>query len=72
MPSESEAIAFLSSTKERAGRLLADAASFTETFDMKGTTYYRARFGGFDSKDEAWDVCGALKKKDISCYAIER
>ena len=37
-----------------------------------GTTYYRARFGGFGSKTAAWDACAALKKKKISCYAVQQ
>ena len=36
------------------------------------TTYYRARFGGFGSKDAAWKACTALKKKKIECYAVQQ
>lgn len=72
MPSETEARAFLARTAEKAPTLLAEAAAFTETFDKGGTTYYRARFGGFASKSAAWDACGALKKKKIACYAVQQ
>lgn len=71
-PSQSGAQAVLARTAKKAARILADASAFTEEFDMKGTTYYRARFGGFASKSEAWNTCGALKKKSIACYAVER
>ena len=70
-PSEDEALAFLARTTEKASGLLAKATAFTETFDNKGTTFFRARYGGFGSKDEAWDTCNALKKKKIDCYAVQ-
>jgi D-alanyl-D-alanine carboxypeptidase len=69
-PSEVEARAALARTNERAAAILADAASYTVTFDKDGVTYYRARFGGFGSKDAAWNACNALKKKKIACYAV--
>jgi D-alanyl-D-alanine carboxypeptidase len=71
-PSETEAKTFLEKTSQRVGKLLASAEPFTVAFDKDGTTYYRARFGGFDSKDAAWDACGALKKKKIACYAVQQ
>jgi D-alanyl-D-alanine carboxypeptidase len=70
MPSKPEAMNFLSATKSRAGNILADADGFTQAFSSKGTTYYRARFAGFDSKNDAWQTCDALKKRKITCYAI--
>jgi D-alanyl-D-alanine carboxypeptidase len=71
-PSESGAKAVLMKAASTAPTVLADASAFTEVFNLKGTTYYRARFGGFGTKDKAWAVCGALKKRDISCYAEEQ
>jgi D-alanyl-D-alanine carboxypeptidase len=35
-------------------------------------TYYRARYGGFGTKNDAWDACKALKKKKIECYAVQQ
>ena len=52
--------------------VLADASGYTVTFDKDGVTYYRARFGGFGSKNAAWNACNALKKKKIACYAVEQ
>lgn len=72
MPSDAEARAFLDATKDRVGTLLAQATGFTETFEKGGVTYHRARYGGFASKDAAWDTCNALKRKGISCYAVAR
>ena len=42
------------------------------TFEKGGVTYYRARFGGFQNKGDAWDACKALKRKKIECYAVEQ
>ncbi len=71
-PSETEARAFLQSTTAKAGSLLASASGYTVPFKKSGTTFYRARFGGFASKDAAWDACAALKKKKVSCYAVQQ
>jgi D-alanyl-D-alanine carboxypeptidase len=71
-PSEVEARAFLAKTNDRAAAILADASGYTVTFDKDGVTYYRARFGGFGSKDAAWNACNALKKKKITCYAVQQ
>ncbi|MFC5037554.1 D-alanyl-D-alanine carboxypeptidase [Tianweitania sediminis] len=70
--SEGEARSTLSKVARQASGILSADAAFTETFTKGGTTYYRARFGGYGSKDEAWNTCSALKKKDISCYAIQQ
>lgn len=71
-PSEGEARDFLSRTNSQAGNILASASGFTMPFEMKGVTYYRARFSGFESKDAAWKVCSALKRKKIDCYAVQQ
>lgn len=71
-PKQSEAQAFLDKTAKQAPKVLADAAGFTVAFDKDGETYYRARFGGFGSKDAAWNACNALKKKKIACYAVQQ
>jgi D-alanyl-D-alanine carboxypeptidase len=71
-PSEVEARAFLTRTTRQAGDALADASPYTMTFDKGGVTYYRARFGGFDNKNAAWNACKALKRKKIECYAVQQ
>jgi D-alanyl-D-alanine carboxypeptidase len=70
--SEAEAQALLARVRRDAGSLLSGARPFTEPFQKGGTLYVRARYGGFASKAEAWNTCGALKKKDISCYAVQQ
>ncbi len=72
LESESDAKAFLSRTTAKAAGILAHASPFTETFTKGGTLYYRARYGGFSSKNDAWGACSALKKKSIACYAVMR
>lgn len=72
LTSAGEAQSTLARIASRATGILSADAAFTETFTKGGTTYYRARFGGFGSKDEAWDTCTALKKKQIPCYAVQK
>ena len=71
-PTKSGAESLLGQTAKQAPKILADASGFTVPFDKDGTTYYRARFGGFGSKDAAWKACDALKRKKISCYAVQQ
>jgi len=61
----------LERTAAQAPGILANAIPFTETFELKGQTYHRARFGGFESKTAAWDACALLKKQNVDCYAVQ-
>ncbi|MEO3999782.1 D-alanyl-D-alanine carboxypeptidase [Mesorhizobium sp. CAU 1732] len=70
-PSENEALAALERIGARAPNAVGSATAFTETYNNKGTTYYRARFGGYASKDQAWNACNALKRSKIDCYAVQ-
>jgi D-alanyl-D-alanine carboxypeptidase len=72
LTSEAEARQFLDRTSRQAGGILAGAVPFTQQFNKDGTLYWRARYGGFASKGAAWDACGALKSRDIACYADEQ
>ncbi|ESZ04317.1 D-alanyl-D-alanine carboxypeptidase [Mesorhizobium sp. M1060] len=71
-PKQSEAQAFLDKTAKLAPKVLGAASGFTVAFEKDGETYYRARFGGFRSKDAAWNACNALRKKKIACYAVQQ
>lgn len=66
-PSVKEAQAILARTRS-AANALAEASPYTVPFVKDGTTYYRARFSGFDSQAQASSACGALKRKKIACY----
>lgn len=70
--SEAEARALLDKTSDKAAQLLASAEPFTERFEKGGTTYIRARFGGFSNQATATKTCAALKKRSISCYAVQQ
>jgi D-alanyl-D-alanine carboxypeptidase len=70
LPTEDDAKAVLQRTGAKAGSTLASATPFTERFEKGGATYFRARFAGFASKNDARSTCNALKKKQIACYAV--
>lgn len=72
LPSEGQANNMLSKAAQQAGSTLRAASPMTETFNKDSSTYYRARFVGFETKTAAWDACAALKKKSFNCYAIAR
>jgi D-alanyl-D-alanine carboxypeptidase len=66
---EAEAKQKLSIVKSKASHLLASADPFTEAVQKDGSTYYRARFAGFD-KEQAEAACKYLKRSDIECLTI--
>jgi D-alanyl-D-alanine carboxypeptidase len=66
---ENEAKQKLDAAKSKASHLLAAADPFTEAVQKDGTTYYRARFAGFN-KEQADAACKYLKRSDIECLAI--
>jgi D-alanyl-D-alanine carboxypeptidase len=66
---EAEAKQKLSTVKSKALHLLASADPFTEAVQKDGSTYYRARFAGFD-KEQAEAACKYLKRSDIECLTI--
>ncbi|MEZ5781581.1 MAG: SPOR domain-containing protein [Rhizobiaceae bacterium] len=68
---EGDAKSALASVANRAERVVADASPYTMAFDKGGTTYYRARFGGFSSQAAATSACRQLKRQKIACYATQ-
>jgi D-alanyl-D-alanine carboxypeptidase len=70
MPSEAAARAVLSRAAGKAPKLLGDATAFTESIRKDGNVYYRARYGGFDTKSEAWRTCDRLARENMDCYAL--
>jgi D-alanyl-D-alanine carboxypeptidase len=65
------AIDLLEAARRKAPDLLASVENYTETVNKNGTILYRARFAGFVDKNRAWDTCHKLKRKKLSCLAIE-
>jgi cell division protein FtsN len=68
---EREAERQLSSARAKARDLLDNADPFTEMVVKGDKTLYRARFAGFQQKDEAEAVCKQLKLSDIDCITIK-
>jgi D-alanyl-D-alanine carboxypeptidase len=68
---EREAQRQLSSAHVKAGYVLDKADPFTEAVVKGDKTFYRARFAGFQQKDEAEAVCKQLKLRDIDCITIK-
>jgi D-alanyl-D-alanine carboxypeptidase len=69
-PAEEEARQRLNDVKSKAAKMLVGADPFTETVEKAGTTYYRARFAGFD-KDKAEAACKYLKRNDVDCVTVK-
>ena len=62
----------LDRAKSKAGKMLASATPSVEPVAKGASTLYRARFAGFDNKDQARAVCAYLTKRDVSCLAIRQ
>ncbi len=66
--SDAKARSILDQAIEKTGRALKAAEPFTEAVTKGGTTFYRARFAGFDA-DEAQAACKTLKRSGFNCFA---
>jgi D-alanyl-D-alanine carboxypeptidase len=69
-PDEQDAKQRLSTVQSKAAKLVAGADPYTETVLKGGTTYYRARFAGFD-QDKAEAACKFLKRNDVECVTMK-
>jgi D-alanyl-D-alanine carboxypeptidase len=70
LESEAEASKRLSEARASATAQLGKAEQFTETVDKGDKRLYRARFANLD-RDRAEAACKALKRSDITCFAIK-
>jgi D-alanyl-D-alanine carboxypeptidase len=61
----------LTKAQAKIGHVLDRADPFTEPVLKGEKTLYRARFAGFQQKDEAEAVCKQLKRNDIDCMTIK-
>lgn len=68
---DAAARAKLSRVQDRAKRVVADASAFTEPVNVNGGTLFRARFGGFDTVNDARAACSALKRMDFACVPMK-
>lgn len=69
-PTAQAAKDLLSAAQSKAGNALANASPYTEAVGKGSSTVYRARFVGFDSRDEANSACAALKRNDFNCLLL--
>ena len=69
-PSEDGAQSLLAAAKAKGGKALASASPSIEAVRKGDSTFYRARFAGFETKAQARAACDALKKRDVNCLAI--
>lgn len=69
-PSEDSARAMLSDAAGKVGGL-GDFRSYVERFEKNGQTFFRARFVGFGSRDDATTMCNRLKDQNLACLAMQ-
>jgi D-alanyl-D-alanine carboxypeptidase len=67
---EDEARQHLNEAQQKLHAMLASADAFTERVQKGDTTFYRARFAGFD-KSTAEAACRQLKRSDFACMALK-
>ena len=68
-PAEQDAHQRLSAVQNKAAKILVGNDPYTEPVLRGETTYYRARFAGFD-QDRAEAACKYLKRNDVECILI--
>lgn len=68
--SETAAIGLLKKAKAATGSALRNRDPYTEEVTAKGQTMYRARFVGFNDKNQAQAACQSLKRAKFNCYTI--
>ncbi|MDH4440401.1 MAG: D-alanyl-D-alanine carboxypeptidase [Rhizobium sp.] len=64
------AMELLSDARDKVGAPLKNLDTYTEMVTRNGTTFYRARFTGFDTKDEARTVCDKLVRQRYDCVLM--
>jgi len=67
---EEGAVKILKRAKSKARKTLRSRDLHTEPVQANGTTLYRARFVGFQTKTAALRACKTLKRAKFACYAI--
>ncbi|MGB8818305.1 MAG: D-alanyl-D-alanine carboxypeptidase [Rhizobiaceae bacterium] len=68
--SQAGAMKILNRAQTAGGKALANVSPFTQEVKKGSALLFRARFGGFDSKEQAWNACEALKRKQYGCFAL--
>jgi D-alanyl-D-alanine carboxypeptidase len=70
-PTQSSATDQLAKAKAKSPKLFASLSPYTQPVVKGSVTLYRARFGGFTSKEKARAACALLTRQDISCLALQ-
>jgi D-alanyl-D-alanine carboxypeptidase len=69
-PTENGARSLISDASSKVGTLGA-MKPYVERFEKNGQVFFRARFSGFDGRDDAAGVCNEMKKAKMSCLAMQ-
>jgi D-alanyl-D-alanine carboxypeptidase len=69
-PTESGATSLLQSASGSVAGL-GDFQPYVERFEKNGQIFYRARFAGFDGREDAAAMCDQLQKSALSCLAMQ-
>ncbi|MGR9169299.1 D-alanyl-D-alanine carboxypeptidase family protein [Rhizobium sp. KDH_Rht_773_N] len=69
-PSADAARALLAQAQSEAGAPLLSASPYTEAVGKGANAVYRARFVGFQSKEDATSACDALRKRSYDCMLL--
>jgi D-alanyl-D-alanine carboxypeptidase len=69
-PVETAAKEALALAKTAGGKSLTDKDSYTENVDRGASKLVRARFAGFETKNDAENACKVLKKSDFACLPV--
>jgi D-alanyl-D-alanine carboxypeptidase (penicillin-binding protein 5/6) len=64
------AMDLLSQARQKVGGPLQDLDTYTEMVTRNGVTFYRARFTGFDTKEEARIACDKLVRQRYDCVLM--
>jgi serine-type D-Ala-D-Ala carboxypeptidase (penicillin-binding protein 5/6) len=64
------AMDLLSQARQKVGGPLQDLDTYTEMVTRNGITFYRARFTGFDNKEEARTACDKLVRQRYDCVLM--
>jgi D-alanyl-D-alanine carboxypeptidase len=69
MPSQEAAVDMLAQARGSFSDLTA-RTPYTQSIQSNGNTLWRARFGGFNSRDVAQAACSALEARSFACLAV--
>ncbi len=64
------AMELLSDARDKVGGPLKSLDTYTEMVTRNGTTFYRARFTGFETKEEARTACDKLVRQRYDCVLM--